>query len=148
MGDLIVYVGIRAAAGFVATWGFAVLFNVPRKVTLYSALFGMLGIIVRTLLMRAGVSQEVATFIAALIIGLSGFWVAHRLWMPRMIFTVTGIIPLIPGVPAYQVLLYFSQGDVLGGLASGVRAGLITGAIALGLSGARIITDFEQQTKP
>ncbi|HRE46132.1 MAG TPA: threonine/serine exporter family protein [Aggregatilineales bacterium] len=139
---------LRMIFGVVATFGFAVLFNTPRKAIWIVAALGGAAIGIRTAFTILGASPEVATFFAALCIGLVGYLAAYRLWLPRLIFTVTGIIPLIPGVPAYQVLFHFSQGNVLSGLESAVRVALITAAIALGLSAARLITDFEQQIGP
>jgi uncharacterized membrane protein YjjB (DUF3815 family) len=60
-----------------------------------------------------------------------------------LVFTVTGIISMIPGVPAYEVMVYFSKGNILDGLQSAVRATLVSGAIAAGLSTARIVTETE-----
>ena len=64
--------------------------------------------------------------------------------MPRLIFTVTGIITMVPGIPAYEMIIYFIRSDTLNGLQSAVRTGLITGAIAAGLSTARLLTEINQ----
>ncbi|MBD2101809.1 threonine/serine exporter family protein [Leptolyngbya sp. FACHB-261] len=132
---------VQALLGFVSTAGFAILFNVPRRALLICALIGTLGHGLRFVLISLGVVPEVATFCGSLCVGLVGAWPAHKLNLPRIVFTVTGIIDLVPGIPAYQVLVYFSRNDIAGGLESAVKAGLITGAIVAGLSTARILTD-------
>jgi hypothetical protein len=43
----------------------------------------------------------------------------------------------------YQVLVYFNQGDISGGLKSAIEAGFGVGAIASGIGAARILTDSE-----
>ncbi len=63
--------------------------------------------------------------------------------LPRLVFTVTGIISMVPGIPAYETVIFFSRNDILDGLQSAIRAGLATAAIAVGLSTARILTEFE-----
>jgi uncharacterized membrane protein YjjB (DUF3815 family) len=35
--------------------------------------------------------------------------------------TVTGIISMVPGIPAYEVIFYFNKGNILDGLQSAVR---------------------------
>jgi uncharacterized membrane protein YjjB (DUF3815 family) len=87
--------------------------------------------------------NEVATFLGALAVGLVGYGVARRMSRPRLIFTVIGIISMVPAISAYKTVLFFSRGDILDGLQSLVRAGLITGAIATGLSTARILTEID-----
>jgi uncharacterized membrane protein YjjB (DUF3815 family) len=50
---------------------------------------------------------------------------------------------MVPGIPAYETVVYFSKDDILNGLQSGVRAVLVAGAIAAGLGTARILTEAE-----
>jgi uncharacterized membrane protein YjjB (DUF3815 family) len=57
--------------------------------------------------------------------------------------TVTGIISMVPGIPAYEVIFYFNKGNILDGLQSAVWAVLLAGMIAAGLSTARILTETE-----
>jgi uncharacterized membrane protein YjjB (DUF3815 family) len=140
---IIAEVVLQLALGFVVTVGFAVLFNVPRYTLLRCGVVGAFGHLVRYVAITYGLSNEAATFIGALIVGVLGYLQARRYHLPRLAFTVVGIVSMIPGIPAYEVMFYFSQGDVVGGMASGVRAALQTGAIAAGLATARIITELE-----
>src|SRR5262249_40564824 len=119
------------------------LFNVPRRALLPAALIGAIGHLLRFALRHFGISNEVATFLGALAVGLVGYWQARRVQLPRLVFTVAGIISMAPGVPADEVVVYFSKGDILDGLQSFVRATLLAGAIAAGLSTARILTETE-----
>ncbi len=134
---------LQALWGFIATFGFAVLFNVPRQTLLACALVGAGGHAVRYVLRSVGVSNEVATFCGATCVGLTGYLMSRYWHLPRVVFTVTGIISMVPGVPAYEVIFYFNRGDILDGLQSAVRATLLAGAIAAGLSTARILTETE-----
>lgn len=134
---------LQGLFGFVATAGFAILFNVPRRALLSAALIGAGGHLLRVFLRSVGISNEVATFCGALTVGLVGYWQAHGMQLPRLIFTVTGVISMVPGIPAYEMIVHFSKGNILDGLQSGVRATLVAGAIAAGLSTARILTETE-----
>ena len=57
-----------------------------------------------------------------------------------MVFTVTGVIPMIPGVPAFSTLIEFLDNDVYAGLVHAVNTMLIAGALALGLTTVRVVT--------
>ena len=138
---------LQAVLALCVTLGFGMLFNIPRNSLIPCGLFGILGHLTRFSLVSLGVSNEVATFSGALIVGLIGYGIARQSGRPRLVFTVTGIISMIPGIPAYESVIYFSRGDILAGLQSAVRAGLVTAAIAVGLSTARILTELDLSSR-
>ncbi|HEY9646933.1 MAG TPA: threonine/serine exporter family protein [Chroococcidiopsis sp.] len=129
--------------GFVATLGFTLLFNVPRRAVLLCAGIGMVATMLRAGLQNAGVDGHLATFVGALFVGLAGAPVARWQAIPMIVFSITGIITMIPGVSGFQTLVHFSRGDIMAGLQSAVQAGFGVGAIAAGIGAARIITDPE-----
>ncbi|WP_119067841.1 threonine/serine exporter family protein [Aggregatilinea lenta] len=127
---------------FVATLGFAVLFNVPTRMLLVCGVAGALGHMWKRVLMAHGIDVVTSTFVGAMVVGLVGYTQARFFHMPRLIFTVTGIIPMVPGVPAFETMVYFMRDDISTGLETLVRAGLIGGAIAVGLVTARLLVSF------
>lgn len=129
-----------AVIGFVATIGFAVWFALPRETILRASVVGMGGFIVKGVLVKLGHSLMIASFFAALFIGVFGYYRARTFRYPRVIFTVPGIIPLVPGIPAYQALLLFSQGSVSAGIESALQGFLVIAALAAGLTAARPFT--------
>lgn len=133
----------QAILSFVATVGFAVLYNVPKRALWICGLIGVGGHLLRLTLQRLGLNDSAATFFGALFVGLVGALPARRLQLPMILFAITGILPMIPGIPAYKVLVYFSQGDTLSGLESAVKTLFSVGAIAIGIGTARILTDRE-----
>jgi uncharacterized membrane protein YjjB (DUF3815 family) len=134
---------LQGFLAFVVTVGFGVLFNVPRRVLFWTGIVGAAGHMLRYAMLRLGASNEAATAAGALSVGLLGYWQAVRYRLPRLVFTVVGIITMIPGIPAYEMLFLFSAGDVDGGVSNLVRVGLQVGAIAFGLGTARILTETE-----
>lgn len=116
-----------------ATGGFAVLFNVPPRVLPVCAAIGGAGFVVRALLVQAGVSVDLATLLGAAAVAVFGTWGARRYRVPALLFNVTGFIPFLPGVLAYETVLQLLNGDYLGGLGSGVQAAIRAGAIAGGI---------------
>lgn len=132
-----------ALLSFVGTLGFALLYRVPHKALLICALVGMGGYVLRSLLFQLGFDWEIATFCGALFVGLVGTWPARHFQLPLVLFAITGIICMVPGIAAYKVLVYFNQSDILGGLKSAIEAGFDVVALVCGIGAARILTDSE-----
>jgi uncharacterized membrane protein YjjB (DUF3815 family) len=130
----------QAALGLVATLGFAIGFNLPRGALSRVGLVGMAGFLVRFGMLTLGHSVAAASFAAAFFMGVVGYYGARTFRYPRVLFTVTGIIPLVPGIPAYQAILEFSHGNLSLGLENLVRASWVIIALAAGLTAARGFT--------
>ena len=50
-----------------------------------------------------------ATLIGATVVGTLGFLLARRYKMPTIVFTVSGVIPMFPGILAYRAMLEILQ---------------------------------------
>ena len=124
----------------VATLGFGLLFNVPRRALFPCCLAGGAGRLVRLIAVSLGASAVGGSYLGALAVGLLGYVLARAYRMPRMVFTVTGVIPMIPGVPAFGTLLELAAGNVDTGLHNAVDTVLIGGALAMGLTTVRVIS--------
>jgi len=125
--------------GFIATSGFGVLFNVPTRVLPVCGFTGAVGHMWQRALLANDVHPVAATFVGALVVGLLGYSQARFFHMPRLIFTVTGIISMVPGVAAFETMVYFIRNDILTGVENAVLTGLLVGAIAAGLVTARLL---------
>ncbi len=123
-----------------ATLGFGILFNVPRQSLFACCLTGALGRTVRLAALDAGANLEGASYLGAVAVAITGYLMARLYHTPRTIFTVTGVIPMVPGVTAFSSMLDFANGNILAGLVSGTQTVMVGGALALGLTTVRIIT--------
>jgi uncharacterized membrane protein YjjB (DUF3815 family) len=132
-----------ALLSFVGTLGFALLYQVPPKALWVCAVIGTGGYVLRSMLHQLGLDIDAATFCGALFVGLVGTFPARRLQLPLVLFAITGIICMVPGIPAFKVLVYFDQGDIMGGLQSAIEAGFGVVALVGGIGAARILTDSE-----
>jgi len=101
------------------------------------------GYVLRAALQMLGLDPTIATFCGALFVGLVGIFPAKRFELPLVLFAITGIICMVPGIPTYKILVYFRQGDILGGLQSAIEAGFSVVALVSGIGAARILTDSE-----
>lgn len=124
---------------FSAAAAFGVLFNAPRRMLLHCGVVGAVGwlafISARVLLE----DQVVATFIGAFTIAMLSHVFARRRKMPMILFSVSGIIVLVPGLTAYNAMRHVVEQDYLMAIELGTRVMLISGAIAMGLVFAEII---------
>lgn len=133
----------------VAALGFAILFNVPRRLLIGCFVAGALGHTLRTLLNTSGASIEFSTLVGAVVVGFVSIYLARRYAVPASIFAVTGAIPLVPGVFAYQTIIgilhatavasdesiqYFAEAGI-----NGVRTALILSSIAFGIAAPTLL---------
>lgn len=135
-----------------AALGFALLFNVPPRTLWGCVLCGATGHAMRTAIISTrwpGMSNtEIATFIAALVVGFMGELLARRLRIPTPTFTICGVIPMVPGTFAYGAMISMLQvagvltiaaatpsADLLQTMITNfIKTGLILGALAAGIA--------------
>jgi uncharacterized membrane protein YjjB (DUF3815 family) len=130
-----------------AALGFAVLFNVPRRMLPGCALVGAAGHAARFFAMQAGLPIETGTLIGAGLVGILSAVLARVYRTPSLIFGIVGSLPMVPGVFAYRTMIGLirvagadaaavdEQTVLLAEAAiNAVKTGLILGAIAVGIA--------------
>ncbi|WP_342527940.1 threonine/serine exporter family protein [Chryseomicrobium sp. FSL W7-1435] len=130
---------IQALLSFIAAVAFGVLFNAPRRMLIHCGIVGTVGWLVFSITRSQTDDQVVATFLGAFTIALLSHVFARRRKMPMILFSVSGIIVLVPGSSAYNAMRHVVEQDYLMAIELGTRALLISGAIAMGLVFAEII---------
>lgn len=118
---------------FMATVAFGVIFNVPKRVVWIGGVIGALAWFIYSTLPELGVTVVFATAVASLVSATSSHLLARKYRVPVTIFSIPGIIPLVPGSRAYFTMLAFVDGDYILGLQLGIETMLQAGAIAAGL---------------
>jgi uncharacterized membrane protein YjjB (DUF3815 family) len=88
-----------------AAIGFSILFNVPRRALLSIFLIGAAGGIFRLLLLQQDVNIILATLAGATLIGSVSIWAAHNKHTPPLVFAIPAVIPMVPGVFAYRMMI-------------------------------------------
>lgn len=114
-------VGQLLADGFfaaVASIGFAVISNPPRKAIFISALLAAVGHALRYyILNHTSLDIAMASLIAAFTIGLFSMLFAKLIHCPAVIFSFPSLLPMIPGMYAYKTVLALMQfirgGDIV-----------------------------------
>ena len=117
-----------------ALW-FSVLYNIPRRTIVPAGFTGGVGWTVYFFLTTYLSTQGfLATIIASFCIAFASQIFARRLRAPVIVFTLPGLIPLVPGGMAYNMMRAFVEGETLLGFQFATNTFLTAGALALGLS--------------
>jgi uncharacterized membrane protein YjjB (DUF3815 family) len=135
-----------------AALGFAMLFNVPTRTLRGCLICGAVGHALRTLMIQLGLSVELSTLIGATAVGFIGTVFARHWMTPAAVFTVSGVIPLFPGVFAFRTMLGVLRVagliDPAEGMAAlyevgvnGIKTALVLGAIAVGIAAPTLLFD-------
>lgn len=88
-----------------AALGFSVLFNVPQRTMLSIYLMAAAGGFTKVLLIALGANVIVGTLAGATLIGLISIYAAHNKHSPPLVFAIPAVIPMIPGIFAYRMML-------------------------------------------
>jgi uncharacterized membrane protein YjjB (DUF3815 family) len=124
---------IQICVSFLATVSFAILFYLPKRALIPVGVVGTIGWIILEVMQSHHISAVAGSFVAALIIAFVSEILARIQKMPVIVYTVAGIVPLVPGSKAYTTMSDFVKGEYLNGLAAGAETMLIAGAVATGL---------------
>jgi uncharacterized membrane protein YjjB (DUF3815 family) len=86
---------------------FAKLFNVPKGSLIIAAVLAAIGGSCKLVLLHFGLHIALTTLIGAIVIGCLSILAAHREHVPSLIFSIPAVMPMIPGVFAYEAMLGF-----------------------------------------
>ncbi len=89
----------------IAALGFGILFNVPRKVIIPVFVLGLTAGFLKFLFLKFDFNIIIATFFAALFVGIFTIPFAYKIHKPIVVFAIPSIIPMIPGYFAYKTIL-------------------------------------------
>ncbi|MBN2167582.1 MAG: threonine/serine exporter family protein [Marinilabiliaceae bacterium] len=137
-----------------AAIGFAILFNVPVRTLKLIFIIGAIGGLTKTLCLFIGINVILSSFAGSVFIGTISIFAAHTLHAPPMVFAIPSVIPMVPGVFAYRMMLGLMQlsgkvpenmfNQVLSNtISNGLNATFILLSLALGVAVPFLITRKE-----
>lgn len=101
---------LNAIFSAMAATGFAVISNPPIRAVVVSALLSAVGHSFRYfLLSETSLDIATATFAAAFLIGSMSFIFAKLIHCPNEVFTFPSLLPMIPGMYAYNMFLSLAK---------------------------------------
>ena len=124
----------QALAAFVGTLGFSVLFGVPGREYLRTAVVATVGWMTYLLLVRYTVLGIAAsTFFATMVVVLLARLFAVWFRMPETVYLITGVFPMIPGGGIFWTTFFLVSNRLPLAMHSGMTALAVTAAIVLGI---------------
>ncbi|MCM3700059.1 threonine/serine exporter family protein [Paenibacillus macerans] len=123
---------VQLFTSFIASAAFGILFNAPKRTLLQCGISGMIGWAAYVLLEQRA-DAIFATVTATFIVGVISLLFARYYKKPVIIFSVAGIIPLVPGGLAYDAMRKFVENEYNLAVQLAAQAFLISGSIAIGL---------------
>ncbi len=138
---------IQLLASFIASAAFGVIFNAPKKSLPQCGLVGMCGWFFYIWLVEYKFDVIVATLISAFIIAVISQVFAKIYKSPVIIFSVMGIIPLVPGGLAYNAMRNMVINDYNMAVQLAAKCFMISGAIAVGLVLSEVLNQLVMKIK-
>lgn len=137
-----------------AAIGFAILFNVPARTLTSIGLMGAIGGLTKVAIMQFDISVVIASLGGASLIGVWSIYAAHNKHSPPMVFAIPAVIPMVPGVFAYRMMLGLMKlaGDRIGSdysqvlaetINNGLKAVFILMTLAAGVAIPMLLTRKE-----
>lgn len=134
---------VRAICSFIASTGFAMLFNCTWRLSIYAGL--ICGVVnpLRFLAVDNGVTWQLAVGLEALAIGLLADVIsrASNFKYSRVSLSVPAAVLMVPGVPLYAALTHLNEGDYSQAFTALTEVSVVILAIGIGLASARMLTD-------
>lgn len=132
---------------FIATVGYAILINNPKRALLYCGISGTVGWLVYWSLHTIGTGKVFSNFFGAFMAAMTGIIFARIKKMPAILFNIPALVPLVPGATAYQGIRTMVLGNINSALKTLVVVALVTGAIAMGYMVAQLVSDTYTKIK-
>lgn len=129
---------INFVFSFVSAISFALLINVPHRVLIACGWSGAAGWMVYWFLHRAGFGNMVSNFCGTLLVGILGMIFARIKKCPVTLFNIPGVVPLVPGVPAYLAIRALVMGKFVEAEGLIIRVAIVTAAISMGFMLAQL----------
>ncbi|REK69403.1 threonine/serine exporter family protein [Paenibacillus paeoniae] len=141
------YIVAQIITSFIASAAFGFVFNVPRRLLPHCGAVGMAGWIVYIVGIELNLDAIPATLIAAFLVTVLSQWFSKLNKTPIILFSVSGIIPLVPGGLAYDAMRNVVEDQYDTAVQLAVKAFMISGAIAIGLVFSEVINQIIRRSE-
>lgn len=116
---------------------FSIIFKVPPKALLWSTITGVSGWLSLFALSQTRASAA-GPFLASVMVGVVSLAFGRLFRQPSQVYSVPGIVAMLPGMLALSSFRYFAAGDQNSGMAFTFQVGITAISIVFGLMTARI----------
>ncbi|MNI15013.1 hypothetical protein D3C73_682980 [compost metagenome] len=137
----------QLVVSFIASAAFAILFNVPKGALLQCGFVGSLGWLLYINFREIPVDPVLATLVASFIVAVTSQIFAKLYKTPIIVFSVSGIIPLVPGGLAYDAMRNVIENEYNLAVELAARAFILSGEIDIGLVFSEVINPVIRKTR-
>ena len=130
--NLILFLIVNVVFCYLATVGFGVILNIPRRGLNACGIVGVIGWLVYVCIKEC--------FSSSMLAGMCAMFCARFKKMPMILFNIPSLVPLVPGGQAYRAVRYFALGKNDLALSYLVQVGMIAGSIAVGFFLAEFVS--------
>ena len=132
--NVILTIVIKTICSFFGTVAFGKIFNCPKHCLYKAGFVGAVGFGVYIILLSGfGVSSMLSNFAGTVALSICSELFARWYKEPVPVFSIPGVIPLVPGLPLYRAMNYTMQNGYSMGMHTFVSAALDATAIAMGI---------------
>lgn len=124
---------VTAIASFVGCVGFFIVFNIHGPGGFLCALGGLITWVAYSLMVKLGINDVMAYFIATMIAALYSESMARLRKYPAISYLLISVFPLIPGAGIYYTTNHLVRGDMASFASVGGKTIAIAGAMAVGI---------------
>ena len=130
---MVINIGIAAIGSFLASLGFAILFNIKGNHVYIAGIAGAIGGVIYKTSLLLGCSEFMAMFFASIGFSIYSEILARVCKTPVTTYIVCALIPLVPGGGMYQTMLQAIKGDMNQALATGFQTLSTAGVLVSGI---------------
>jgi uncharacterized membrane protein YjjB (DUF3815 family) len=116
-----------------ATCGFCIIFRIPPRKIPICMIIGAVAWVFNQIAVFYGASEAIACFLASCTVGLLSDIASRVFKEASTIFTIPGILCLVPGAKIYDTMYALLNGQLEEAASVGTQTLLMAGAIATGL---------------
>lgn len=138
---------INITFSYIASIGFALTINVPHRALNLAGISGTVGWMMYWFCFRFGMGRMLSNLLGAFIIGILGLIFARIKKCPVTVFNIPALVPLVPGVPAYQAVRALVDGETFDAETAILKVAIVTCAIALGILLSTMFIEMFYRTK-
>ena len=124
---------IKVMSALLATIFIAILFQVPKRNVVLTALGGGLGCLINELCLLAGLSDFFSIFLASLTLAMYSEIMARVRKTTVPTFLISGLFPLVPGAGMYYTMLAIVHHELDNALSIGINTLSTADLMALGI---------------
>lgn len=120
-------------ACFLASFGFGLIFNIPKNKAFYAGLTGGIGGLVYFISLNFNISETVALLLSSIVFSLFSEILARILKCPSTMFSICALIPFVPGGKIFLAMVEVIDGNLSLALNYGLTTVFQASALVIGM---------------